>query len=236
VGASITSEADVHLRERLLKYASRGGYKLEAALTRFQVPVAGRVCLDAGASTGGFVDCLLQCDARKVFAVEVGYGQLRGKLANDERVVSLERTNISDVQSDTLGDEISLAAADLSYLSLTVAIPILRNLVIDDFDIITLIKPLYEGFPQDSPFEPTLLKVTLERLFLNLAERGFTPTAVCVSPLFGGRGAIEFLARFTPAPGMNVEQAAEVAIADLIANPPHDLGDFLDSRASTWMR
>lgn len=233
VGTPVAASADVHLRERPLRYASRGGYKLEHAIAQFGLDVAGRVCLDAGASTGGFTDCLLQHGAEKVFSVEVGFGQLRGKLASDPRVVSLERTNISDVRRDMLDDALSLAVADLSYLSLAAALPILRGLFDGPYEIVTLIKPLYEGLPQGLEGDPPALEATLRQLFAELRDQRFRPAGVCVSPLLGGRGAVEFLAWFHAGGGMDPAMAPSAAIADLARCPPRGLGDYLDAATAS---
>ncbi len=126
------------------RYASRGGYKLEAALRYFSVEVTGRVALDSGASTGGFTDCLLQNGAALVYAVEVGYGQLLGRLRIDSRVHNLERTNLSDMITRRLDPSPTLITLDLSYLSLTKALPIAATLLAPRGDVLALLKPLFE--------------------------------------------------------------------------------------------
>ncbi|GLV59330.1 TlyA family rRNA (cytidine-2'-O)-methyltransferase [Dictyobacter sp. S3.2.2.5] len=142
---------DAHLRVRgRARYASRAGYKLEAALDAFAVEVAGQVALDCGASTGGFTDCLLQRGAEMVYSVDVGYGQLLGRLRVDPRVRNLERTNLSDLTADTLQHAPTLITLDLSYLSLTKALPVAATLLAPEGEILALVKPLFEVESQDA--------------------------------------------------------------------------------------
>jgi 23S rRNA (cytidine1920-2'-O)/16S rRNA (cytidine1409-2'-O)-methyltransferase len=224
-GTLVKSSARIHLRGRPLRFASRGGYKLDHALTRFTITVAGRVCLDAGAAAGGFTDCLLQCGARLVYAVDAGYGQLRGRIANDPRVISMERTNISDVRVDQLDPGIEFAAIDLSYLSLAKAVPIVARLFGGErIEMVCLIKPLYEGLAQHQTNDRGALAPVLHDLFANLQDIGFPAIDACVSPILGARGAVEFLAYIrgdSAAPGP--ETLAARTIEELRQNPPRDL-------------
>jgi len=193
-GASVPIDAAVHVRGVVGTYVSRGGRKLAHALHRFGLSVHELDVLDAGASTGGFTDCLLQHGARKVYAVDVGYGQIHSRLAQDSRVVVLERTNVSDLGTATFDRPPDLCVVDLSYLSLVKAVPILEPLLARHADVVALVKPLYEGLPQDAGRSREALHRTLDRLLAALAEcsvrrvRGLT-----CSPIFGGRGAVEFL-------------------------------------------
>jgi 23S rRNA (cytidine1920-2'-O)/16S rRNA (cytidine1409-2'-O)-methyltransferase len=168
-GTLIKTSARIFLRGTPLRSASRGGYKLEHALKRFSINVAGRVCLDAGAAAGGFTDCMLLCGVRLIYAVDAGYGQLRGRIANDPRVVSMERTNISDVRADQLDPGIEFAAIDLSYLSLTKAVPIVARLFASQpVELVCLIKPLYEGLAQRHIDDLGAVAAVLHDLFVNL--------------------------------------------------------------------
>src|SRR5947209_1984001 len=142
-GMLVARNVILHVQGRS-RYASRAGYKLEAALQHFTVDVAGRVALDCGASTGGFTDCLLQHGAALVYAVEVGYGQLLGRLRADARVRNLERTNLSDLSPLMLDPPPTLITLDLSYLSLTAALPIAATLLASQGQILALLKPLFE--------------------------------------------------------------------------------------------
>jgi 23S rRNA (cytidine1920-2'-O)/16S rRNA (cytidine1409-2'-O)-methyltransferase len=231
VGLMVGEAAQVHLRGQVLKYASRGGYKLATALERFGVEAAGKVALDAGASTGGFTDCLLQAGAARVYAVDVGHGQFRASLAADQRVRAMERTNISDVRIADLDPPIQMAVADLSYLTLSVALGEIRALFLDPgaFEIIALIKPLYEGLRQEDVTNLAAIEPVLRSLFKRLSAQDIHIQAACVSPLLGGRGAIEFLGRFRSEPGLTPEAAAQAAIADAGTTPPVPLAELAAS-------
>ena len=225
VGLMVADTVQIHLRGLPLKYASRGGYKLAHALETFRVGVRGKVALDAGASTGGFTDCLLQAGAAKVYAVDVGHSQFRASLAVDPRVRAMERTNISAIRMADLDPPIDLAVADLSYLTLSVALPKIRALFHDPsrFDIVALIKPLYEGLAQADVTNLAAIEPVLCTLFERLEGQGVHIHAACVSPLLGGRGAIEFLGRFGGQAGLARDVAAHLAIEDARATPPVDL-------------
>jgi 23S rRNA (cytidine1920-2'-O)/16S rRNA (cytidine1409-2'-O)-methyltransferase len=175
------------------RYASRGGQKLEAALDRFGLDVAGACALDAGASTGGFTDCLLQRGAGRVYAVDVGFGQLRGRLAADPRVVSLERTNIGDLTPDRFEPALDLAVVDLSYLSLTRAVPIVSGLFVAPARIVCLVKPLFEGVqPEDARRVERMVR-PLERAREAARGVGLTVAGALPSPVLGSHGTLEFL-------------------------------------------
>jgi len=219
-GTRVSPDAEIHLRGRRLRFATRGGYKLERAIQRFGIEVAGRVCLDAGASAGGFTDCLLQAGAARVYAVDVGYGLIKGKLAADQRVQVFEKTNIGELTRQTFAAPIDLACADLSYLSLQRALPILRGLFEGPYDITALIKPSFEGLGSRSAADAAHLGEVLTNLFDALARLEFRPTGVAVSPILGGHGAIEFLARFREGEGLETAAATRAALADLANHPP----------------
>jgi 23S rRNA (cytidine1920-2'-O)/16S rRNA (cytidine1409-2'-O)-methyltransferase len=222
-GAQVSTEARIHVRERLLRFASRGGYKLERALDRFSTDVGGLVCLDAGASTGGFTDCLLQHNACRVYAVDVGYGQLRGRLATDSRVVNLERTNISDLSRSDLHPPIDFASVDLSYLTHRKSLPILVNLFVGEPHLVTLVKPLYEGLAQEDIVNRPAIEGVLLRLVEDLQVLGYPPADACVSPILGGRGAVEFFFHFTfKGTRRSPEQIVALALDDLDRNAPTD--------------
>jgi|TARA_Y100000310_G_scaffold332367_1_gene407801 23S rRNA (cytidine1920-2'-O)/16S rRNA (cytidine1409-2'-O)-methyltransferase len=190
-GTLIKGDPGISVRGIELHYASRGGYKLARALRRFNVDVADRVVLDAGASSGGFTDCLLQAGAAKVYAVDVGYGQLRGKLAADDRVISLEKTNIGDLNTGELPD-VEFCSVDLSYLTLIKAIPALRQRC-GFTDMVCLLKPLYEGLAQEHKDDQHAMHPVLARVLEQLQRRGHPVFDVCPSPLLGSKGAVEFL-------------------------------------------
>lgn len=189
-GKQLKPDVLLALRGETLPYASRGGLKLAHALGHFGIPVSGRVCLDAGASTGGFSDCLLQHGAAHVHAVDVGYGQLRGFLAADSRVSVYEKTNIS-VIPPALVPEPDFCSVDLSYLSLARALPILGERV-GALETVALIKPLYEGLAEaDYASHEPIVRVVAG--LLNQLAAGLPLRGVCWSPIPGGRGAVECL-------------------------------------------
>ncbi len=223
-GLLIKTSASIQLRGIKLKYASRGGYKLAHALDRFEVNAAGLRCLDAGASTGGFTDCLLQAGAARVLAVEVGYGQLRGRLACDSRVVNLEKTNIGALGRDDLPFALDLAVFDLSYLSVCKAIPLIAALFEGGRKIVFLIKPLYEGLDQQLRNDRAEIATVLHDMFTRLAEQGLHPCGICVSPIHGSRGAIEFLSMLDDGrTGLMPDELVAAALADLQDCPPRPL-------------
>ncbi len=212
---------DVQGRHR---YASRGGYKLEAALAHFHVMAAGRAALDSGASAGGFTDCLLQHGAAVVYAVEVGYGQLVGRLRADPRVRNLERTNLSDLTPAALNPLPTLITLDLSYLSLTKALPIAARLLESEGEVLALLKPLFEvtsatarrtGYIGDS----VLLIAALRRVLQAGAEAGLMPLGIAKLALRPRHGVTEFFVYFVR--GMNCAPWAcdDAMLAEIIAGP-----------------
>ena len=145
-GTSFDEEkASIEIKGHTMKYVSRGGYKLEKAIDVFGVDVRDKVCMDIGSSTGGFTDCMLQNGAVKVFAVDVGRGQLDWKLRQDERVISMEKTNIRYVTPEDIGEAVAFASVDVSFISLALVLPAARNLLTDDGRMVCLIKPQFEA-------------------------------------------------------------------------------------------
>ena len=144
-GQTFAEEVDIEVRGNTLKYVSRGGLKLEKAMECFDVNVEDKVCMDIGASSGGFTDCMLQNGATKVYAVDVGHGQLAWKLRNDERVVVMEKTNIRYVKPEDIGEEIDFASIDVSFISLSKVLPAAYNLLKENGEIVALIKPQFEA-------------------------------------------------------------------------------------------
>jgi 23S rRNA (cytidine1920-2'-O)/16S rRNA (cytidine1409-2'-O)-methyltransferase len=182
--------------EQGLPYVSRGGVKLAAALDAFGVSPAGWVCADIGASTGGFTDCLLQRGAARVYAVDVGYGQLAWSLRQDARVVTLERTNIRYL--DTLPEPVALATVDVSFIGLGLVLPAIAKLLASGGQIIALIKPQFEvGKGQVSKGgvvrEPTLHRAAIEKVLTETAGLDLPPAGLIRSPITGPAGNIEFL-------------------------------------------
>src|SRR5438132_458518 len=201
-GRLVSPDEPVHLERPPSRYVSRGGEKLAAALERFGLDVVGRRALDAGASTGGFTDCLLQRGAESVVAVDVGTGQLAWSLRNDPRVTVRERCNVRNLtMADVGGVPVDLVVADLSFISLRLVAPALAGVARDGADAVLLIKPQFEagkgqvrrgGLVTD----PAVHRSVLEQVTAALAGDGLVPLAVMPSPLRGAAGNIEFLGHF----------------------------------------
>jgi 23S rRNA (cytidine1920-2'-O)/16S rRNA (cytidine1409-2'-O)-methyltransferase len=180
------------------RFVSRGGLKLEAALDRFGIDVSGRRALDAGASTGGFTDCLLQRGAAHVVAVDVGYGQLDWRLRQDPRVTVMERTNVRDLRPGDLPFEPGVVTADLSFISLGLALPALIPTAADGADFVLLVKPQFEAGREDVGTkgvvsDPAAWDRVLRDTVRRAAHEGVRPQAVMASPLVGPAGNVEFL-------------------------------------------
>ncbi|MDD2366647.1 MAG: TlyA family RNA methyltransferase [Desulfuromonadaceae bacterium] len=197
-GQQISLNAEIRLKGENLPYVSRGGLKLQRALEKFSLDVQGVVAVDVGSSTGGFTDCLLQAGASKVFAIDVGYGQLAWKLQQDPRVVSMERTNIRKVTPDQLGDLPELAVIDASFISLAKVLPATLKLLQPGGRIIALIKPQFEvekgevgkgGVVRD----PTSHERVIEDVKSTANDLGLITVDLCESPITGADGNREFL-------------------------------------------
>lgn len=192
-------EGDVlEVRGKTLQYVSRGGLKLEKAMQEFPITLEGKVCMDVGASTGGFTDCMLQNGAVKVYSVDVGYGQLAWKLRTDERVVNLERTNFRYATREQIPDEIDFASVDVSFISLKHILPNLNTLLAPDGRAVCLIKPQFEAGKEKVGKKGVVrdLNVHLEVVenVINLAvENGFSVMGLQFSPIKGPEGNIEYL-------------------------------------------
>lgn len=196
-GQKIGPSDQVRRKAKATLFASMGGEKLQGALSSFQLSVKDLVCLDAGASTGGFTDCLLKNGAQLVYAVDVGFGQLLGRLRQDKRVVNLEKTNLSDPALLTLSPRPVLATCDLSYLSLQDAVPLYQQILHGTGHLIALVKPLFEiddamarrtGIIYPDAYLPLLLDLIGH---FN-AQPDTKVLDVCHSPVTGGQGTIEF--------------------------------------------
>ncbi|WP_119072216.1 TlyA family RNA methyltransferase [Aggregatilinea lenta] len=215
------------------RFVSRGGDKLAGALAAFPVTVEGRVCADVGASTGGFTDCLLRAGAARVYAIDVGYGQLDYRLRIDPRVVVMERTNARYVTA--LDEPVSLIVVDASFISLKLLLPVLRGWTTPAAEVITLVKPQFEagkgqvgkgGVVRDPAVHERVLRDVLD----DAVADGFTPRGLIVSPLKGPAGNIEFLAWLT------LGQDAETALLDNLVAGAMDAaqaGDVEDVRSES---
>ncbi len=208
-GVSYDTAAAIEVRGGVCPYVSRGGLKLEKALRDFGVDPTGYVCSDSGASTGGFTDCLLQQGAKKVFAIDVGYGQLAWKIRSDPRVVTMERTNIRYVTPEQLGEPLDLSVVDVSFISLKIVLPAIQALLKPEAgQVLCLIKPQFEagkdkvgkkGVVRD----PAVHLEVLEAFVALSKELGFTIRNLTYSPVKGPEGNIEFLGHLSLTPGQH---------------------------------
>jgi len=197
-GAQISDDDPVVLKGEDIPYVSRGGFKLAAALAEFDIRPSGLICLDVGASTGGFTDCLLQNGAEHVFAVDVGYGQLAWPLRQDPRVTAIERTNIRHMDADRLPRTVDLVTVDVSFISLKIVIPAVMKFMKSEARIISLIKPQFEvgkgqvgkgGVVKDAGLHDTVIR-SLSAFF---SDTGLAVGPVVPSPVLGPKGNREFL-------------------------------------------
>lgn len=197
-GSSFDENAKIEIKGNTLKYVSRGGLKLEKAMTHFGITLDGKVCMDIGASTGGFTDCMLQNGASKVYAVDVGYGQFAWKLRQDERVVCMEKTNIRYVTPEDIADRLDFASVDVSFISLTKVLGPARALLQDDGKMVCLIKPQFEagrekvgkkGVVRDKAVHEEVIHKVIDFAL----ETGFSILNLEYSPIKGPEGNIEYL-------------------------------------------
>ena len=197
-GTAVDPEARIEVRGEAIPFVSRGGFKLDKALKVFPVDPAGKVCIDCGASTGGFTDVLLQHGAAKVYAVDVGYGQLAWKLRTDDRVVNLERTNLRYVSPEQIPKPIDLAVMDVSFISIRLVIPAVKALLKPDADYICLIKPQFEAGREEVGKKGVVRDPAVhEQVVLGILEfarqSGFTVMGLDYSPIKGPEGNIEYI-------------------------------------------
>lgn len=197
-GSAFDEKTIIEVRGNTLKYVSRGGLKLEKAINAFNVSLEGKICMDVGASTGGFTDCMLQNGAVKVYSVDVGHGQLAWKLRQDERVVCMEKTNIRYVTEEDIPDKIAFSSIDVSFISLTKVLGPVRTLLIDTGEVVCLIKPQFEagrekvgkkGVVRDKAVHIEVI----DRIISYVKENGFMVLDLDFSPIKGPEGNIEYL-------------------------------------------
>jgi len=219
-GISYEETVQLEVRGETCPYVSRGGLKLEKALRDFGVKPEGYVCSDSGASTGGFTDCLLQQGAKKVFAIDVGYGQLDWKIRSDPRVVVMERTNIRYVTPEQLGEPLDLSVIDVSFISLKIVLPAIKQLLKPTGQVLCLIKPQFEAGKEKVGKkgvvrDPATHKEVLDSFVALANELNFTILGLTFSPVKGPEGNIEFLGHLTleQKPGIIPDTGAVVADA-----------------------
>ena len=215
-------EAPIEVRGKGLKYVSRGGLKLEKAMAEFPISLSGLVCMDVGASTGGFTDCMLQNGAKKVYAIDVGYGQLAWSLRTDSRVVNLERTNARHLSQEQVPEPIDFFSVDVSFISLSLILPAVRPLLSENARAVCLIKPQFEagrekvgkkGVVRD----PAVHQEVIEKILSFALENGYSVLGLTFSPVKGPEGNIEYLAYLqrsdAPTQAETVPQARQVVEA-----------------------
>ena len=197
-GNMVDAEAEVFVKADICPYVSRGGLKLEKSVATFALELSDKVCMDIGASTGGFTDCMLQRGARKVYAVDVGYGQLDWKLRNDRRVINMEKCNIRYLDTETIDEPIDFISIDVSFISLKLVFPVAASLLTEDGKIVCLVKPQFEagreqvgkkGIVRDRKVHAEVI----EKVMQYAQENGLYPCGLTFSPVTGAKGNIEYL-------------------------------------------
>ena len=197
-GLNIKDDDVIEVRSNPLKYVSRGGLKLEKAMEIFPIQLDDKICADIGASTGGFTDCMLQNGASKVYAIDVGYGQLAWKLRTDERVVNLERTNFRYCTKENVPDDLQFCSVDVSFISLSIIVPVMRTLMADNSEAVCLIKPQFEagrekvgkkGVVREKLVHIEVVDKTIDMML----KTGFSVLGLTFSPIKGPEGNIEYL-------------------------------------------
>ena len=197
-GDTVKPDDNIEVRGETLKYVSRGGLKLEKAMKSFNISLDECICADIGASTGGFTDCMLQNGAKKVYSIDVGYGQLAWKLRTDERVVNLERTNFRYVTREQVPDELDFASVDVSFISLSLIIPVMRTLLREGGQAVCLIKPQFEAGKENVGKKGVVRDkavhiAVIEKIIGIVKENNFSLLGLDFSPIKGPEGNIEYL-------------------------------------------
>ncbi len=222
-GSMFPEEANIEVRGTTLRYVSRGGLKLEKAMSHFQIELTGKVCMDVGSSTGGFTDCMLQNGAVKVYAIDVGHGQLDWKLRNDERVVCMEKTNIRYVVPENIQELPDFSSIDVSFISLTKVLGPVYNLLTESGEVVCLIKPQFEagrekvgkkGVVRD----PKVHEEVIHKVIEFALENGYGVYHLEFSPIKGPEGNIEYLLHLKKGCEGN---CLEVLVEDVVAKA-HD--------------
>ena len=230
-GTSFEETVQIEVRGSTLKYVSRGGLKLEKAMNRFGVELAGKVCMDVGASTGGFTDCMLQNGAVKVYAVDVGHGQLAWKLRNDDRVICMEKTNIRYVTPEDIGDRIEFSSIDVSFISLTKVLGPVKQLLTDNGQVVCLIKPQFEAGREKVGKKGVVREKSVHLEVIEMGSDyarsiGFGILGLEFSPIKGPEGNIEYLLYLQNYPQEEAgqeETGQEVAGQEEIKRPDYEL-------------
>lgn len=229
-GQTFDEKAIIEVRGNTLKYVSRGGLKLEKAMANFDVSIEGKICMDVGASTGGFTDCMLQNGAVKVYSVDVGHGQLAWKLRQDERVVCMEKTNIRYVTNEDIPDLIDFSSIDVSFISLTKVLGPVRNLLTENGQVVCLIKPQFEagrekvgkkGVVRDKKVHIEVIEMVVEFA----KSIGFNVLNLDFSPIKGPEGNIEYLLHIEKGENADTINKTDLDLINKIVEKAHDTLD-----------
>ncbi|MDD6570126.1 MAG: TlyA family RNA methyltransferase [Acidaminococcus sp.] len=227
-GTMVKPDAKITLLGKKMPFVSRGGYKLDKSLKVFPISLEGKVVADLGASTGGFTDCALQHGAVKVYAVDVGYGQLAWKLRTDARVRNMERTNIRTVTPEMIGEPLDFASIDVAFISLTKVLPVAYTLLKETGEIVALIKPQFEAGRENVGKkgvvrDPAVHEDVIRKVAAFARETGFCPLALTYSPVKGPEGNIEYLIYLTRAAGEDTvtEERLQEVVAEAHADLDH---------------
>lgn len=225
-GEKVNIDAEIIFKGQEIPYVSRGGLKLEKAINEFGVSLKDKVCMDIGASTGGFTDCMLQNDAKKVFSVDVGYGQFAWKLRTDPRVVCMERTNIRYVTPEDIGEKIDFASIDVSFISLKKIMPATLNLLSDIGEVVALIKPQFEAGKEKVGKKGVVRDINVHKEVVmsivdSLQKENLNIISLSYSPIKGPEGNIEYLVYFSK--DKNKESDFTMEDIEKVVNESHDL-------------
>ena len=221
-GTKVSVNAPIEVRGSQMKYVSRGGYKLEKAIEEFGVSLEGKICLDIGASTGGFTDCMLQNGASKVYAIDVGYGQFAWKLRNDERVVCLEKTNVRYVTHEQVPDEGDFASIDVSFISLTKVLPAVLGILGEKGQLVCLIKPQFEAGREKVGKKGVVRDIQVHREVIEMIAdyvlaQQLGILALDFSPIKGPEGNIEYLIYLDKSQTGMTEDAVAKRLEEVVA-------------------
>ncbi len=227
-GSTFSDEVNIEIKGQTLQYVSRGGLKLEKAVANFDVDLQDKVCTDVGSSTGGFTDCMLQNGARKVFAIDVGRGQLAWKLRNDERVVCMEKTNIRYVTPEDLGETIDFSSIDVSFISLTKVLLPIRNYLKEDGQIVALIKPQFEAGREKVGKKGVVREKSthyevIELVLSYAVSIGFKVLDLDFSPIKGPEGNIEYLVHLQKTEEVGTLEDVNIDWKHIVENAFNDL-------------
>jgi 23S rRNA (cytidine1920-2'-O)/16S rRNA (cytidine1409-2'-O)-methyltransferase len=241
-GSMFAESVAIELKGITLKYVSRGGFKLEKAVEQYRVSLEGKVCMDVGSSTGGFTDCMLQNGAVKVYAVDVGTNQLAWKLRQDERVISMEKTNIRYLEPDQIPDSIDFISIDVAFISLTKVLQPVRELLRDEGEIVCLIKPQFEAGREKVGKkgvvrEPEVHIEVIQKVIKYAVSLGFHILNLDYSPIKGPEGNIEYLLHIQKKEILPLKTNEEIALSECSRYVENDeignLADYIDNIVAT---